>query len=394
MPHHIKIHVENDTLILRGSPEESVGCVLRGCVILNTKETMKVKSITLNLLGRMKVQWSERNHQHKKEMTVLEHNWNFLVNQKKLHSLAPNVYKYPFEYILPGNLAESIDSNSYGSLSYKLKIIVDRPAFLPNLIDRQSLRVIRQYTPSYHMSNIPMQISNEWADKIDYKITVPKKIYSRGEQIPIELSLVPKPNSSLHVRYLSCFLKEYTSFVLGSTAAMHTESRIVRFFRDETFPSTGLHWHKTEIMSVPHSFASVQCDTHNQFFKVEHKLKFTMSLINKQGDLSELRASIPVEIVNEKFESQDDENELPTYENAWRSALYSPLPYLDASPYSPADESSPITPSSTEPGDYFAYRPTAATSSVNVQSSFSCAILPSYHSIMITAPDDGLPSYQ
>lgn len=60
MSHQLKIHVENDTLIMRGSPEESVGCVLRGCVILHTKEAMKVKSITLNLMGQMKVQWSER----------------------------------------------------------------------------------------------------------------------------------------------------------------------------------------------------------------------------------------------------------------------------------------------------------------------------------------------
>jgi hypothetical protein len=60
MSHHIKIHVENDTLVLRGSPEESVGCVLRGCLILQVKETIKVKSITMNLTGKMKVQWSER----------------------------------------------------------------------------------------------------------------------------------------------------------------------------------------------------------------------------------------------------------------------------------------------------------------------------------------------
>lgn len=60
MLHEIKIHVENDTLVLRGSPEESVGCVLRGCVILHTRESMKAKSITLNLMGKMKVQWSER----------------------------------------------------------------------------------------------------------------------------------------------------------------------------------------------------------------------------------------------------------------------------------------------------------------------------------------------
>lgn len=58
--HQFKIQLENDTLVIRGSPEESVGCVLRGHVVLNTKETIKVKSIHLSLLGKMKIQWSER----------------------------------------------------------------------------------------------------------------------------------------------------------------------------------------------------------------------------------------------------------------------------------------------------------------------------------------------
>ena len=60
MSNPFKIHVENDTLVLRGSPEESVGCVLRGCLILNAKEALKVRSITLNFTGRIKVQWGER----------------------------------------------------------------------------------------------------------------------------------------------------------------------------------------------------------------------------------------------------------------------------------------------------------------------------------------------
>jgi hypothetical protein len=60
MSHHIKIHVENDTLVLRGNPEESVGCVLRGCLVLQVKENIKVKSITMNLTGKMRVQFSER----------------------------------------------------------------------------------------------------------------------------------------------------------------------------------------------------------------------------------------------------------------------------------------------------------------------------------------------
>ncbi|KAI8641105.1 hypothetical protein BD408DRAFT_418627 [Parasitella parasitica] len=383
----------------QGNPEESVGCELRGCLLLNVKETIKIRSITMNLSGKIKLQWSKRNHQHKKEFTVLENNWSFLPHQKKVHVLTPNVYKYPFEFILPGSLPESIDSYSYGSVLYKLKAIVDRPAFSPNFIDRQALRIARHSIPTYHMSNLPMQISNEWANKIDYRITVPKKIYSRGEQIPIDFSLVPKPNSDrLHVRYLSCFLKEYTTFVQGATDSnTHTESRIIRFFRDESFPSEGLHWNKSVVMTVPHSFDSIQCDTHNQFFKIEHKLKFTMSLINGRGDLSELRATIPIDIVAQRIEQLQEDDELPTYENAWRSAPYPPLPYLDSSsPHSPMDDPFPVTPShqthSDRTDDYFGYQPPSQVC--------SGSDLPSYHSLVFSTPlalideNNSLSSYE
>ncbi|KAI8370025.1 hypothetical protein EDC96DRAFT_440126 [Choanephora cucurbitarum] len=328
MSHHLKIHVENDTLIVRGNPDESVGCVLRGYVVLCVKGAMKVKGIHLNLSGKMKIQWTERNHQHKKEFTILNNDWKFLSDDKKLHTLTPNVYKYPFEYVFPGNLAESVESNSYGSVSYKLKAIVDRPTFSSNLVTRQSLRLVRQSIPPYHLSNIPLQIANEWVSKLNYRITLPKRIYARGEQIPIDISLVPRPEANLRLRYVSIFLKEYTTFVLsGNTDHGHrTESRIIRFFRDDSFPSDGLHWHKSEAMVVPHSFGSIQCDTHNAFFKIEHKIKFTISFINHEGLISELRASLPVDIVNQKWEEMD-QDELPTYENAWRSIPYSP--YLD-----------------------------------------------------------------
>jgi hypothetical protein len=126
-----------------------------------------------------------------------------------------------------------------------------------------------------------------------------------------------------------------------------------------------------------------------------------MSLINKQGELSELRATMPIDILNRKVEEEEkEENELPTYENAWKSLLYSPLPYLDpTSPYSPMDEDSsyPITPlnNTNAPsggGDYFAYQPPTSSSSAN---SLICGILPSYHSIMVQPDDnDDLPSYE
>lgn len=56
----LKIHVENDQLIMHGSPNESAGCVLRGVLDVHVKEPIKVKSILLRFSGRMVITWTER----------------------------------------------------------------------------------------------------------------------------------------------------------------------------------------------------------------------------------------------------------------------------------------------------------------------------------------------
>jgi hypothetical protein len=54
-----KIHLENDYIILHGSPEESAGVMLRGSIIFNCHEQTKVKSITLKFSGSTNVNWTE-----------------------------------------------------------------------------------------------------------------------------------------------------------------------------------------------------------------------------------------------------------------------------------------------------------------------------------------------
>lgn len=55
----VKIHVENENLIMYGSATESPGCVLRGVMNLDLQETTKIKSITLDMVGKMTVSWTE-----------------------------------------------------------------------------------------------------------------------------------------------------------------------------------------------------------------------------------------------------------------------------------------------------------------------------------------------
>lgn len=55
----VKIHVENENLIMYGNPTESAGCVLRGIMNLQLQETSKIKSIGLELTGKMTISWTE-----------------------------------------------------------------------------------------------------------------------------------------------------------------------------------------------------------------------------------------------------------------------------------------------------------------------------------------------
>jgi hypothetical protein len=57
----VKVHVESDNLIMYGSATESAGCVLRGVMNLKLEEATKIKSIGLEMSGKMTVSWTEGN---------------------------------------------------------------------------------------------------------------------------------------------------------------------------------------------------------------------------------------------------------------------------------------------------------------------------------------------
>jgi hypothetical protein len=57
-----QIRLENDTLIMNGSKTESVGCVLRGQLVLVITEPTKFKEIKLTFQGRSKVGWADGNY--------------------------------------------------------------------------------------------------------------------------------------------------------------------------------------------------------------------------------------------------------------------------------------------------------------------------------------------
>ncbi|KAI7897545.1 uncharacterized protein BX663DRAFT_533762 [Cokeromyces recurvatus] len=317
------INTETDHIILHGNMDESAGVILRGSVVLNCHETTKVRSITLKFIGKAKVNWIEGlgSHQrhYKEEKTLIKHEWCFLSPNKKTYHLPEGHYKWDFELPLPGDLPESVD-HELGQVYYRLKAVVDRPTFSMNYSDRKELRVSRVLLPSSLELSQSLVISNTWVDKLSYDISVPSKVFSMGSLIPITFALVPIA-PDLQVRSVSCVLKEYITLSAEDHSRM--EGKVIKLLRDEQFNLGPDPWTKTELLPVPdYTSHLVLTDSLCDLIKVKHKLKFIVSLINADGHISELRAAIPIVIA--EISPEEDENALPSYEDAWRSAPYDP----------------------------------------------------------------------
>ncbi|KAI7872283.1 hypothetical protein BDF14DRAFT_1751608 [Spinellus fusiger] len=316
---HIAITTETSTLTLWGTPEESVGCVLRGCVVLRVKQPTRLKGLTLRLTAKAKIHCIERPslyaypRHYKKHVSILSHEWLFLTsNPNGVEQFLPGTYRYPFEWAIPGNAPESVNDHLDGSLSYKLKAVAQRPHFHSNTTVYHPLTVVR------YAVDTPLVacMGSRWEDTMEYNVSIVHPHVCRGDTMFVLFVLRPL-QLGLKVRHLTWFLKEYTSFrVHGRT--VHAESRVIRFNRDHQFPCLGRLWEKTQTVPIPRSSHAVRCDTVSDVFKIEHKLKYVVSLVDQQGRMMELRSSIAIVIVDEKQEG------LPTYEHALGTMLYRP----------------------------------------------------------------------
>ncbi|KAI8876883.1 hypothetical protein K501DRAFT_231270 [Backusella circina FSU 941] len=319
-----KIHLEEDNLILRGSTDESAGVMLRGSIILNCYEQTKVKTIALKLTGKANVHWTEGRSSHQKhnkaERVIISKELVFLPLKKKSHHLFQGQYKWDFEFPLPGNLPQSLD-HEMGQVSYRLRAICERPTFSANYIDKKDVTITRLMLPTSLELTQQVVISNVWADKIMYNISIPSKVFSIGKVVPISFSLTPiAPN--LKILAIFCALKEYTTC---STLDSHiTNGKVISDIKDEHIVVDGAtgETSKTELMHIPADPRHVRFDTSSELITVKHKIKFTVSLQNEDGHISELRAAIPVVIAPILLE--EDLNALPSYEETWRSIPYDP----------------------------------------------------------------------
>ncbi|CDH53682.1 arrestin domain-containing protein [Lichtheimia corymbifera JMRC:FSU:9682] len=317
----LNIQLESDQIILHGLAEESAGATIRGSVTLDCIESTKIKSIALKLVGKNTVWWSEgqgssQRHYHE-ERTVIEHSWNILEAQRKAYHLPKGSYKWDFELPLPGDLPSTLHHDQ-GQVHYHLKAVAERTTFtLYNYVAKRAFQITRLMLPSSLELNQSVVVVNEWPNKVAYNISIPRMVFSPGSQVPISFELAPL-TTGLSVQGIMCSFEEYVT--LTSHSHSMSEGRVVKAVSDNKFSSSQDQWSRTEVFNVPEDGNHLQCDVASSLISISHKLKVMVMLKNEDGHTSELRATMPIVIAS--VAPEQEANELPAYEDAWKSQPY------------------------------------------------------------------------
>jgi hypothetical protein len=306
---------ERDVIVLRGPPSTAASQFLQGNVVFSCSEPLSIKRVSLRLYCTIRLKWVDpvlvaRANTIKPirfERILYEHEWsnleagnrtnnNTTPSTAQSHTLAPGNHELPFELVLPGSLEESVEGLEGGQVVYKLVATIERGRFANNIVAKKHLRVVRTLGPDALELSQTMSMENIWPGKVEYSISVPAKAVAVGSFTPIHMHLIPLLKG-LRLGPTKVFLHEY-KVLTTSLGFTNDAERIVAEFTIPA-PEDGFEGHDEWIVDqdfmMPTSLSKCTQDVQiSTFIKVTHKLKFAVSLLNPDGHVSELRASLPV----------------------------------------------------------------------------------------------------
>ncbi|EGV66018.1 hypothetical protein CANTEDRAFT_119083 [Yamadazyma tenuis ATCC 10573] len=346
---------EHDVLILKGPPDDAASALLSGKIVLSVNEPFAIKKLNLELYAMLRLSFTDsvittkgsypKNVRH--ERKIYDYHWDNSEINKYLNNMYENSglsagingpgsalartssttsssslaalgsqrltnytlvkgnYEIPFSAILPGSIPESVEGLPGASVVYHLVATIDRGKFHSPMVAKKHLRVVRTLTTDSVELSETVAVDNTWPKKVEYSLTVPSKAIAVGSGTPISMMLVPLLKG-LRLGEIKIALVEYYSYIgyvppVKNVERNITEKVIPRPSEDDSNFQLD-KWELQTFLTVPPSLSKCcqDCDILTNI-KVRHKIKFTIGLVNPDGHVSELRASLPVSLFISPF---------------------------------------------------------------------------------------------
>jgi len=297
--------LDDEFIVFRGEEHEASGQLLKGVLVLCLKEPLKVEDVHLRLTGQCRISFLDSTNTpsgiyNKLDRTtvLLKHNWPpFVANHT---TLPAGNYEWPFELMLPGDTAESVEGLYQTGISYLFKATVCRGKLFKNLHAYKRLRIIRTLAPAAMDLNHAMSVENIWPNKVEYSINIPQKAVVFGSSVPFQMRFSPLLKGlemgRITIRLME--LQELTMTRIYPGTRMHKYDKEVMSWHFDVDREN--HWHdlieetgqegwviKREIQLPKKLNMCIQdCLVHG--IKIRHRFKLSVSLHNPTGHISEV----------------------------------------------------------------------------------------------------------
>lgn len=266
------------------------------------------------MYGTLRLNWydpllsskTNSNRAIKYEKIVYEHDWSNLESAARdsgdttpvsgSHQLRAGNHQFPFEVIIPGSIDESVEGLEDAQVIYKLVATIERGRFANNLVAKRHLRVVRTLGTDILELAQTMCIDNVWPKKVQYSISIPAKAVPIGSVTPITFTFSPllKGLKLGRTKVKLVGFKTLRTTADIATSSEKVVSEVVIPPPDHGFEGQD-EWSFIEVFRIPSSLTKVTQDCRiGSHLKISHKFRFSISLVNPDGHVSELRASVPI----------------------------------------------------------------------------------------------------
>ncbi|GIK06967.1 hypothetical protein Aspvir_002620 [Aspergillus viridinutans] len=328
---HLKyfdIRLDEDYIVFRGGEQEAASAQLSGKLLLCLSEPLSAKHVRLNLTGISRVCWhlpsssASGGRKSWREKVFYEKSWSFRdAGKSKTEILAAGNYEFPFHVILEGSMPESVEGLSDTYVTYRFKAEIGRK-YAKDIVIRKPLRIIRTLDSSALELSHAMSVENIWPNKIEYSISTPTKAVIFGTSIRVDFKLIPLLKG-LKIGQIVSQLIESHDLTLNpedpdSVRNTYKNTRTIVNDEHELDEENTLEiideaaegYQFSRFLDLPKTLTRCLQDTDTRGIKIRHKLKFRVQLLNPDGHISELRATLPVSIFISPNLAIDDNNNL------------------------------------------------------------------------------------
>ncbi|KAL8647696.1 MAG: hypothetical protein Q9226_006329 [Calogaya cf. arnoldii] len=254
----------------------------------------------------------------RKDHRFLRQTWSF---ELPGGTLAADNYEWPFQYILPGNIPESVEGLDDSWIVYRMKATIDRSILAQNVVTRKHVRVVRTLDTAALELSHEMRVDNTWPDKIDYTISTPTKGVIFGTTVDVNFRIASLLKG-LKIGQVRTTIIEKQDIWMDPKYPERKKGTIERsvaqdkydFPQDQETELVDGHdaWVFSRRITLPKSLRQCLQTVDTLGFRMKHNLRFLVALINPEGHISELTAGLPLHIYISPTLLVDEDNTIST----------------------------------------------------------------------------------